>query len=55
MCFDAVHFCCCCFWSDGDMEWEEEETYPACYQPAKDDATDFDSLLREAQQKLYRK
>lgn len=39
---------------DGDMEWEEEMDYPSYSQPA-DDATDFDYLLQEAQQKLRRK
>jgi len=45
------------FDSDGDMEWKEEEmlAYPPLYSPPpelEDDATDFDYLLQQAQQKL---
>ena len=45
------------FYPDGDMEWKEEEmlAYPPCLPPAEDDATDFDYLLQQAQQKLCHK
>jgi len=50
------YLCLICDFSDGDMEWEEEEmlTYPSYSLPveSEDDATDFDSLLLQAQQKL---
>jgi len=41
------------FFTDGDMEWEEEMAYPPSYSPpSKDGDDDFDNLLQQAQRKL---
>ena len=45
----------CFFVPDGDMEWEEEMAYSTYSRPVEDDASDFDYLLQQAQQKLYHK
>jgi len=50
-----VDFVSLCFFSDGDMEWEEEMEYPTYSHPVEDDASDFDFLLQQAQQKLRHK
>ena len=51
----ARWLCYSLFFSDGDMEWEEEMECPTYSPPVEDDASDFDFLLQQAQQKLRHK